>query len=219
MRQIGEYAEQEGTVPADGGSRPGGQAVRKVYLIGMGPGDPAYLTMEARKAIRDADALLGSGRMLQAAGRLYDEEWPKDRRPAMYASSYAEETLRALTDAGHHCFVYTHRGASCLAILRQTGLLLYFTEVVTALDGFPRKPDPAAILYLMEKYHLSPAASFYVGDRSLDVEAANNAGIGSILFLDPSSPIKATGHETFVVKDLLEILTLRQWDTGEGTET
>ena len=94
MRQIGEYAEQEGTVPADGGSRPGGQAVRKVYLIGMGPGDPAYLTMEARKAIRDADALLGSGRMLQAAGRLYDEEWPKDRRPAMYASSYAEEVLR-----------------------------------------------------------------------------------------------------------------------------
>ena len=60
----------------------------------MGPGDPAFLTMEARKAIRDADALLGSGRMLQAAGRLYDEEWPEDSRPAMYASSYAEETLR-----------------------------------------------------------------------------------------------------------------------------
>ena len=71
----------------------------------------------------------------------------------------------------------------------------------------------------MKKYHLSPSASFYVGDRSLDVEAANNAGIGSILFLDPSSPISATGHETYVVKDLLEILTLRQEDTGKGTET
>ena len=98
-------------------------------------------------------------------------------------------------------------------------VLPYFTEVVTALDGFPRKPDPAAILYLLEKYHLSPAASFYVGDRSLDVEAANNAGIGSILFLDPSSPISATGHETYVVKDLLEIPALQQEDTGKGTET
>ena len=94
--------------------------------------------------------------------------------------------------------------------MTQTGLLPYFTEVVTALDRFPRKPNPAAILYLMEKYHLSPSASFYVGDRSLDVEAANNAGIGSILFLDPSSPIEATGHETYVVKDLLEILNLQQ---------
>ena len=138
---------------------------------------------------------------------------------AIRAIPHAEEVLRALTDAGHRCFVYTHRGASCLAILTQTGLLPYFTEVVTALDGFPRKPDPAAILYLLEKYHLSPAASFYVGDRSLDVEAANNAGVGSILFLDPSSPISATGHETYVVKDLLEIPALQQEDTGKGTET
>ena len=129
---------------------------------------------------------------------------------AIRAIPHAEETLQALVDAGHRSFVYTHRGASCRAILAQTGLLPYFTEVVTALDGFPRKPDPAAILYLMEKYHLSPAASFYVGDRSLDVDAANNAGIGSILFLDPSSPIKATGHETYVVKDLLEIPALLQ---------
>ena len=106
---------------------------------------------------------------------------------AIRAIPHAEETLRALTDAG--------------------------------LDGFPRKPDPAAILYLLEKYHLSPAASFYVGDRSLDVEAANHAGIGSILFLDPSSPISATGHETYVVKDLLEIPALQQEDTGKGTET
>ena len=96
---------------------------------------------------------------------------------AICAISHAEETLRMLTSGGHQCFVYTHRGASCRAILQQTGLLPYFTELVTALNGFPRKPDPAAILYLMDKYSLSPETSFYVGDRSLDIEAANNAGI------------------------------------------
>ena len=127
---------------------------------------------------------------------------------AIRAIPHAEKTLRLLTISGHKCFVYTHRGASCHAILEQTGLLPFFTEVVTALDGFPRKPDPAAILYLIEKYSLLADRCFYIGDRSLDIEAANNAGIQSILFLDSSSPINATGHETYVISDLLEITTL-----------
>ena len=127
---------------------------------------------------------------------------------AIRAIPHAEETLRLLISFGHRCFVYTHRGASCHAILKQTDLLSYFTEVVTSQDGFPRKPDPAAILYLVEKYSLFPDRCYYVGDRSLDIEAANNAGIQSILYLDSNSPICATGHETYVVSDLLEIATL-----------
>ena len=127
---------------------------------------------------------------------------------AIRAIPHAEKTLRLLTLSGHKCFVYTHRGASCHAILEQTGLLPYFTEVVTALDGFPRKPDPAAILYLIEKYSLFADSCIYVGDRSLDIEAANNAGIQSVLYLDSTSPINATGHETYVISDLLEITNL-----------
>ena len=124
---------------------------------------------------------------------------------AITAMPHAEETLRLLTDKGHACFVFTHRGSSCLKILEQTRLLPYFTEVVTAMAGFPRKPAPDAILYLMEKYQLPAERCFYVGDRSLDIEAAGNAGIQSILYLDPSSPGKATGLETYIVSDLLEI--------------
>lgn len=130
------------------------------------------------------------------------------RIEAIRAMPNAEETLSALTKAGHSCFVYTHRGASCRAILRQTGLEPYFTEIVTALDGFARKPAPDAILYLIEKYALAPSRCFYVGDRSLDIEAANNAGIGSILYLDPGAPGKATGRETYLVHDLREIAEL-----------
>ena len=124
------------------------------------------------------------------------------------AMPHAKEILQRLTQAGHSCFMVTHRGESCLRILRQTELLPYFTEVVTSLSGFPRKPAPDAILYLLEKYSLSKANCFYVGDRSLDIEAANKAGIGSILYLDPSSPGKATGMETYIVSDLLEIIDI-----------
>ena len=118
---------------------------------------------------------------------------------------HAKDCLEALRRAGHRSFVYTHRGASCQAILRQNGLEGYFTEVVTALSGFPRKPKPDAILYLMEKYGLERDACFYVGDRSLDIEAAERAGIGSILLLDPDSPGASTGRERFLVRDLREI--------------
>ena len=124
------------------------------------------------------------------------------------AMPHAAEALSALQKAGHLNFVYTHRGASCMTILEQTGLAPFFTEVVTALSGFPRKPEPDGILYLTDKYRLDKRHCFYVGDRSLDVEAAINAGTGSILYLNPASPGSATGKENYLVRDLLEIPAL-----------
>ena len=64
------------------------------------------------------------------------------------------------------------------AILRAHGLEKYFTEIVTADDGFPLKPDPASYRYLHEKYHLDLA----VGDRELDILPAKTIGIGTCLF-------------------------------------
>ena len=138
--------------------------------------------------------------LLAAFDRLNDS-----RIESIVPMPHAAETLAALQRAGHRSFVYTHRGASCPAILAQTGLAPFFTEVVTALAGFPRKPAPEGILYLLEKYRLDPAACYYVGDRSLDVEAAENAGIGSILYLDPSSPGRPTGREYLLIRDLREL--------------
>lgn len=145
-------------------------------------------------------------RGLDAAALKADFARSNDSRiQAIRPMPHAKDCLDTLRRAGHRSFVYTHRGASCEAILRQNGLEEYFTEIVTALSGFPRKPEPDAILYLMKKYGLERDACFYVGDRSLDVEAAERAGIGSILLLDPQSPGKATGRETYLVRDLGEI--------------
>lgn len=118
---------------------------------------------------------------------------------------YATEVLEKLTKKGHYCFIYTHRGDSCQSILKQNGLDPYFTEIVTVQAGFPRKPAPDGILYLLKKYNLSPDHCFYVGDRSIDIESGNNAGIGTILFLPEGNPVVPDGTQSYIIHDLREI--------------
>ena len=130
------------------------------------------------------------------------------RIDCIQAIPHALEALQKLCAAGWPSFIYTHRGASSLTILERTGLAPCFTEVLTALSGFPRKPDPTAIRYLLDRHGLDPDRTYYVGDRSLDVEAAVNAGIRSILYLEPSSPAEPTGQEDHIVSDLAEIAGL-----------
>ena len=143
-------------------------------------------------------------RPLQAAFQRRNDS----RIEAILPMPHARDCLAALERAGCRSFVYTHRGASCPEILEHTGLRPWFAELVTALNGFPRKPAPDGILYLMEKNALDPAACFYVGDRHLDLEAAENAGIGCIFYAPPENPVSPTGRERFVVRDLLEIPAL-----------
>ena len=132
-----------------------------------------------------------------------DSRWASIR-----AIPHAREALEALRAAGCRSFVYTHRGASSFAILENTGLAPYLDEVLTSESGFPRKPDPAAILYLLDKYALDPAETYYVGDRRLDMEAAHSAGVGGILFREPGNPTEPTGFERCVISDLREIQTI-----------
>ncbi len=51
------------------------------------------------------------------------------------------------------------------------------TEIVGAGLGFDTKPDPKAALYLAEKYAKPQMRPLYVGDSSVDMQTAKNAGI------------------------------------------
>lgn len=95
----------------------------------------------------------------------------------------AREVLSWADKQGIQQFVYTHKGDNALTILRDLGLDAYFTEILTSQSGFARKPSPEAETYLISKYHLKPERTFYIGDRTLDIEFAQNSGIQSINFL------------------------------------
>ena len=98
----------------------------------------------------------------------------------------AREVLAWGDEAGIMQFVYTHKGDNAFTILRDLGLECYFTEILTNQSGFARKPSPEAATYLLDKYQLNSENTYYIGDRTLDVEFAQNSGIQSINFLESS---------------------------------
>ena len=112
------------------------------------------------------------------------------------------EVLKQTKQAGVSHFVYTHKGITANDVLERLGVHQYFTEVVTSANGFARKPEPEAINYLIKKYALDKADTFYVGDRRIDVEAAENAGIKSINLGQPDS------KNNQKIANLSELITL-----------
>ncbi|MDR0559425.1 MAG: HAD family hydrolase [Prevotellaceae bacterium] len=51
-----------------------------------------------------------------------------------------------------------------------------FDMTVGASDRFPKKPDPAAALYIAGQISVSPDKIFYLGDTSIDMKTAIAAG-------------------------------------------
>lgn len=115
---------------------------------------------------------------------------------------HAEAVLERTASQGVRHFIYTHKGATTTAVLGRLGIADYFTRVITAADGFARKPDPEAVNYLIDQYGLDRASTYYIGDRPLDRDCALAAGIGSINLALPDSP------GNIKISSLLDILAL-----------
>lgn len=96
----------------------------------------------------------------------------------------ALDALEWAKDQGFRQFIYTHKGDNAFPLLKDLGMDAYFTEILTAAKGFKRKPHPEGVDYLVDKYQLDRAKTYYIGDRPLDVDVALNAGIRSINFID-----------------------------------
>ncbi|HEM4265884.1 TPA: HAD-IA family hydrolase [Streptococcus suis] len=90
------------------------------------------------------------------------------------------EILNWTAEQGIQNFVYTHKSDNAFQVLEDLGVRHHFTEILTSDSGFARKPNPEALLFLIEKYGLNKENTYYIGDRLLDVETAINAGIQSI---------------------------------------
>jgi HAD superfamily hydrolase (TIGR01549 family) len=75
--------------------------------------------------------------------------------------------------------IMTHKSREgVLAILDHYGWRDYFSDIVTIDDGYARKPDPEAYVYLHNKHNIDLA----IGDRELDLLPAKELGIATCIF-------------------------------------
>ena len=110
------------------------------------------------------------------------------------------DALRRLKEAGFGVFLITNQSgigrgliseAQYLAVeeefLRQAGRHLvdasYYCPDAPGVPSNCRKPEPGMVLRAAAAHHIDLAASYFVGDKSADIECGRRAGTRTILVL------------------------------------
>ena len=122
------------------------------------------------------------GRLEQELMALYIQHAEDEGPQGLTPFPGAGDALREVVRRGGKNYLYTHRDRTSVEGLTQHGLWPLFTDAVTAEDDFPHKPQPDALLHLLDKHGLDPRDCVMVGDRPIDLDAGRNAGMDSILF-------------------------------------
>lgn len=66
-----------------------------------------------------------------------------------------KEMLEAIVAKGQKNYILTHRTvSSTIELLKKEDMLHLIEEIVGPENKFPRKPDPASLTYLVEKYQM-----------------------------------------------------------------
>jgi len=127
-------------------------------------------------------------------------------RKELKAFSDAKEVLQYLKDHGKKNYIYTHTGKFVYEMLDKMEIADMFEFVLDGSYGFPSKPKPDALLFLMEKFNIDPEKALMVGDRDIDTDAAHNAGIHGCLIEDGYYPDCKTEYYIKKLSDLKNII-------------
>jgi len=158
-----------------------------------------------RRILPEADA----GEALEVY-RVYQRELFLDR---IRLFDGAEETLRALKEAGYKVALVTSRmKGSTEKGLAHFGLDGFFDAILTASDADKAKPDPEPLLMILETIASGPEEAIYIGDTVHDIEAGLAAGVFTILvdwsFALPPEERAGAPEPDMVIKGLKDVLTL-----------
>jgi phosphoglycolate phosphatase-like HAD superfamily hydrolase len=102
-------------------------------------------------------------------------------------------------------FIFTHRRRESLeALLSAHELTDYFADYLAGDDGYPRKPDPAALEAIIQKHRLDRDEVLAIGDRDIDILTGNAAKVWTCAFRFTSAKITAD----YVISDFVELYRL-----------
>jgi len=126
--------------------------------FGIGPGAPGYEELRAEFVTRYAADLCRHTTLF-------------DGVPAL---------LEGIEAAGMRWGIVTNKIARLTdPLVRELGLDARAACVVSGDTAARAKPDPAPIVYAMDRCGVAPAGAVYVGDDRRDIQAGRSAGVGT----------------------------------------
>jgi len=120
--------------------------------------------------------------IVRAFLQCYERARPEDQPPF----PGVREVCAAVTTAGGKNAIVTHRRrATTGMLLADHNMQDLFVGAITADDGLPRKPDPAAFQTALRLFGLPAEQTLAVGDRDIDILGGQAAGLCTALFGQP----------------------------------
>ena len=143
-----------------------GQGTRELLILAL-----AHVTGHPVEQVRQ-------GQDLKEALPYFDRYYQQrcGTRSALYP--HVREVLTTLRAQGCKLAVVTNKeGRHTRSILQAHGLPALLDHVISG-DTLPKKkPDPAGIHDCLTRFGATPATALFVGDSSIDVATARNAGV------------------------------------------
>ena len=87
------------------------------------------------------------------------------------------QLLERLRDAGMFLAVLSNKPQPQVSGLIDRLFPVMFGRISGQRDGIPLKPDPTALLNLLQEEHIARESALYIGDTSVDIDTGRNAGV------------------------------------------
>jgi len=147
--------------------------------------------------------------LLKKAMRMYEDIYMKEGFKKVKLYPHVREFLEHFKDKTK-IILSNKKDLFIKKILKDHGLINYFTEIHGG-DTLPcLKPDPHAINEMIKKYKVANDHILFIGDMTVDVEAGKNANVHTCAVtygFDNKEKLKRRKPD-FVIDDLLELKSL-----------
>lgn len=146
------------------------------------PGDPVAIVKTFGETLYDSMVYFFPDIDADEGVELYRKWQVANVSGALKMFDGVEDVLKGLKEAGHVMAIVTSRKRETThQYVDELGIREYFDMILTCDDIAAHKPDPAPLLFALDKLGASKEESIMIGDTKFDIGCANNAGVDSVL--------------------------------------
>jgi phosphoglycolate phosphatase len=166
----------------------------------------------ARNLVERAIGKSISQEQLQERLDYYNDIYTNSGSPKTKLFNGVSEVLSELKARGLLLAILSNKTQATVDDVYNTYLKQFeFDAVIGQCLEFKIKPDPDALLYLLDKFNVQKENAFFVGDGETDVKVALNAGVKSVAVswgYRTEEQLKNAGASVFAKtpSDLLELI-------------